>query len=358
MTSVALRPDQAVEAQRILDGSLAPLAGFMSAEEVDSVTTSLRLPSGDLMGVPVVLDVSEDVAERVRHAGSTDLWLGTDRVASLDVRSVFVIDKQAIASQVFGTTDTRHPGVARLGRMGSHAIGGPLQEIARSHLDDPTSPASVRRTIEARGWKTTAGFQTRNIPHRAHEYLHRQALEACDGLLIQPLIGARKAGDFSPDAVMAGYSTLVARHLPPGRVVLSPIRLGMRYAGPREAVFHAIVRRNYGCTHFVVGRDHAGVGSFYAPYDAHALLRGVARDLGIEILYMRGPAHCSICSRIVTDETCEHFQTRPDAIEEVSGTWLRSTMNDGGIVPDHLVRSDVLAALAGLAPFLDDTDAY
>jgi len=355
---VSLRPDQSVEAQRIIDGSLAPLDGFMTEKQCASVVESLRLPNGALIGVPVFLDVAEDIANACRSTDTVRLMEGNEEIALLDVSSVFRLDKVSIAEHVFATHDPRHAGVARLDRLGEWAIGGRLRPPVGGASEDPQGPVAVRRQFELRGWRTRAGFQTRNIPHRAHELLHWQALDACDGLLIHPLIGARKAGDFTPEAVMAAYRTLVARHLPTERVLLSPIRLTMRYAGPREAVFHAIIRRNFGCTHFVVGRDHAGVGSFYAPYDAHALLRSVEADLGIDILYMRGPAYCSVCARIVTDVTCDHFATQPDAIEEVSGTWLRTSIIDGRAVPDRLVRADVLASLDGIQSFLSETDAY
>ena len=360
MTHLALRPDQVVEVHRILDGSLAPIHGFMTEQEGVSVIESMRLPTGEVVGLPVLLDVSPEVARRCAEGDILDLRHDAHSVATLRVESVYKLNAKLLTQRVFGTGDMEHPGVARQSRMGQWALGGRLEASTEVPNDGFGSlgPAEIRSAIRARGWKTTAGFQTRNIPHRAHELLHRQALDACDGLLIHPLVGARKSGDFTPEAVMAAYHTLVTRHLPPTRVLLAPIRLTMRYAGPREAVFHAVVRRNYGCSHFIVGRDHAGVGSYYAPYAAHDLLRAVEADLGIAILYMRGPAYCSRCARIVTDVTCDHFVSAPDAIEEVSGTWLRRHIQEGVPVPDHLVRSDVLKALDGLPVFLTESDAY
>jgi sulfate adenylyltransferase len=214
------------------------------------------------------------------------------------------------------------------------------------------TPEETRAEFKARGWKTVVGFQTRNVPHRAHEYLQRVALETIDGIFVQPLVGRRKVGDYTPQAIMCGYRTLIGTFLPRERVVLGILSTVMRYAGPREAVFHAIIRRNYGCTHFIVGRDHAGVGSWYGEYDAHELTRQFGSELGIEILHLRGFFFCPICDGIVTEKTCPHLGT-PSA-RAISGTDMRRILVDGAVPDPRLMRPEIVAALKGVPLFIGE----
>jgi sulfate adenylyltransferase len=260
-----------------------------------------------------------------------------------------------VARLVFGTDDANHPGVAYLYRQKEVFIGGPVRLLRRAQLDiseDELTPEQTRNLFAARGWKTVAGFQTRNVPHRAHEYLQRVALEHVDGLFIQPLVGHKRAGDYTPQAIMTGYRALVGQFLPKQNVVLGILSTAMRYAGPREAVFHALIRRNYGCTHFIVGRDHAGVGQWYARYDAHDLTRRFDGELGITILRLHGPYHCRICDGIVTEKTCPHAGS--SATREISGTDMRRILT-GGATPDPaLMRREVVSALRDVPLFIED----
>ena len=253
-----------------------------------------------------------------------------------------------------------HPGVANVMRAKPWLIGGPVklwQAGERFLFDDELSPQQTKRLFAERGWRTIAGFQTRNVPHRAHEYLQRTALELCDGLFIQPLVGLKKAGDYTPEAIMSGYRALIANYLPRGNVVLGVLSTAMRYAGPREALFHALIRRNYGCTHFIVGRDHAGVGSFYGKYEAQDFVKQHAAELGIAILALRGPFHCRLCDGIATEKTCPHVETEASVTTEISGTIMRQMLAEGTQVRAELMRPQVVAAVSGHQLFVAETDA-
>ena len=198
------------------------------------------------------------------------------------------------------------------------------------------------------------GFQTRNVPHRAHEYLHRTALEHVDGLFIQPLIGRKKKGDYTREAILAGYRALLDGCYPEDRVELGVLTTAMRYAGPREAVFHAIIRRNYGCTHFIVGRDHAGVGGYYGDYDAQWLATSFEGELGIRIMPLNGPYHCHVCEGTVTEQTCRHFVTDPDSVVPISGTEVRNYLRAREDPPAFMMRRSVAQALHAVPLFIED----
>jgi len=206
------------------------------------------------------------------------------------------------------------------------------------------TPAETKKIFKQNNWLTVTGFQTRNPIHTAHECLQRKALEITDGLFIQPLIGWKKKGDFTPEAVVKAYEKMIARFFPPHRVQLAMLRTPMRYAGPREAVFHALIRRNFGCTHFVVGRDHAGVGNFYGKYDAHKLCRQF-NDLGIKILYLQGPYYCKKCGTVVTEDDCRHG---PEQAIPISGTEIRSLLSQGKVPPRELMREEIADVLLAL----------
>ncbi|MGH7004503.1 MAG: sulfate adenylyltransferase, partial [Alphaproteobacteria bacterium] len=287
MTEIALNRDQYLEVEKIGLGAFKPLAGFMNEAEFRAVVETMRLPGGAPFTLPVVLDVDRDMAASIRGRSRVTLTIAGEAVAELAPEDQFECDRAAVARAVFGTDDSGHPGVAYLFRQKPIFVGGPVRLIRRARLDisaDELTPAETRKIFAERRWKKVVGFQTRNVPHRAHEYLQRVALEHVDGLFIQPLVGRKRAGDYTPQAIMAGYRALVDGFLARDRVVLGILSTAMRYAGPREAVFHAIIRRNYGCTHFIVGRDHAGVGNWYGAYDAHALTERFDGELGIEIL--------------------------------------------------------------------------
>ena len=261
----------------------------------------------------------------------------------------------AVAQRIFGTEDTSHPGVAHFLALRPVFVGGRVELIKRAETGawyDELVPQDTRALFQQLGWKRIVGFQTRNVPHRAHEYLQRIALEYADGLFIQPLVGQRRDGDFTSEAVLKGYHALIGQFLPAERVVLGTLSTFMRFAGPREAVFHAIIRRNYGCTHFIVGRDHAGVGDWYGQYAAHDFAAQFEGDLGIEILRLNGTFFCEICDGMASDKTCVHHGS--DATMVIKGTDMREILVGGGVPDPRLMRPEIVAALQGVPLIVGD----
>ncbi|OAN45607.1 hypothetical protein A6A04_06840 [Paramagnetospirillum marisnigri] len=351
---IALNRDQYLEMEKLGLGAFAPLTGFMTEDQFESVVNRMRLPDGQPFPLPVFLSLDADRAEAIRGLPRVALTYQGEPVGELVPESWFRRDRPRDAAKLFGTTDADHPGVAQFLSDGEVFVGGPVRLLKRARLDISDyelTPEQSRAEFARRGWTTVVGFQTRNVPHRAHEYLLRLGLEVTDGLFVQPLIGRKKAGDYTPAAIIAGYRTLIGGFLPPERVVLGVLSTSMRYAGPREAVFHAIIRRNYGCTHFIVGRDHAGVGSYYGKYEAHEMVARFDGELGITVLRLAGPFHCAICDGIVTERSCAHVDSHPDAISDLSGTRFRAMLL-GGETPDaHFVRPAILKALADVPLF-------
>ena len=348
---------QYLELQNLGQGAFAPLYGFMTEAEFGSVVETMYLPSGDVFSLPVVLDIDPD---QVRQAGKADklkLTFHGQEVGVVIPESVFTCNKPTVAEQVFGTVDEKHPGVAHFMSMNDWFLGGAVelrQGLSFEFSDYELTPRETRAYFTQRGWETVVGFQTRNVPHRAHEYLLRLGLEITDGLFIQPLVGQKKRGDYTPEAILQAYRTLIDEFLPQNRVLLGVLSTSMRYAGPREALFHAIIRRNYGCTHFIVGRDHAGVGNYYTKYEAHELTRQFEDDIGIRILRLSGPFHCSICDGIVTERTCPHLDSMPQATREVHGTDMRGILSNGQMCPPELMRPKVVESILGLPIFITE----
>lgn len=354
MTSIVIDRDQYLELEKLGLGAFAPLTGFMNEEEFLSVVEKLRLPSGAVFTLPVVLDISEINASAISNADVVDLVFEGTLVGRIRPNDFFSCDRRAVARKVYGTDDPTHPGVRHFYDLKPIFIGGEVELLQRASFDISDyelTPQETRQIFRERGWKRIVGFQTRNVPHRAHEYLQRVALEHVDGLFVQPLVGRKRAGDYTPEAVMRGYRALIGDFLPSNRVLLGILSTQMRYAGPREAVFHAIIRRNYGCTHFIVGRDHAGVGDWYGLYDAHELTRQFDGDLGIEIMRLKGPYHCKKCDGIATENTCAHAGT--DFMEQISGTYMRHILSNGRHPDPHLMRQEVVDALKGITCFLE-----
>lgn len=359
-TCFQLNRRQGVELQQIAIGAFSPLDGFMCEEQFNSVVEAMRLPDGNVFPLPVVLDISHEQAIEARRAQTVVLTFEDEEIGEIKPESIFTCDKQVVAQQVFGTSDVNHPGVAHFLSMGDWFIGGPVSLKGKLSIELPEhnfKPQETRAYFAQQGWKTIVGFQTRNVPHRAHEYLLRLALELTDGLFIQPLVGRKKRGDYSPEAIMTSYRRLIDEFLPRDRVLLGVLSTSMRYAGPREALFHAIIRRNYGCTHFIVGRDHAGVGDYYGKYAAHDLAHRYEDEIGIQILFFYGPFYCSMCDGIVTERTCSHFFTMPHVTKQISGTEIRNILTNGAACPPEIMRPRVLESIKDLEIFVtEDVD--
>jgi len=322
-------------------GGLSPLDSFMSEPDYRSVLESGRLAGGDPFTIPIVLR-----AESAPRAERIALFTGDQPVGILDVTSAFKTSHEAEAQSVYGTLDVAHPGVRVLKDSGRWAISGTVTALARPTSGFPEydlTPAQVRAVKAERAWKTMVGFQTRNPVHRAHEYLQKVALEIVDGLLLHPLVGETKSDDIPASVRMSCYEELLRGYFPQERVLLATNPAWMRYAGPKEAVFHAIVRRNYGCTHFIVGRDHAGVGTYYDTYAAHRIFDQYAPgELGIEILRFEHTFYCSACGGMASTRTCPH----PSELHRtLSGTAVRKLLAEGSDLPAEFTRPEVARVL-------------
>lgn len=331
------------DAINIETGLLSPLTGFMTEEEFRAVVDRCVLPNGEVFTIPITLDVSEKLYERLSKGTNLLLTVQGKPVAVMEVRGKFIITESDL-ERVFETTDDSHPGVKKERGRSPFRVGGKVRLTAQNLLTDALSPALTKRIFRERGWKTVVGFQTRNPVHRAHEHLQRLALEIADGLFINPITGWKKPGDFSEDAVYAAYRAMIAEFYPAGRVYMAGLKTQMRYAGPREAIFHAIIRRNLGCTHFIIGRDHAGVGGYYGIYEAHDFAKKITaeHDIGIELLLTREPYYCQKCGQIVTDNTCHHYDT--DRVE-ISGTIIRKYISDGFMPDEIMMRREIFDAI-------------
>jgi ATP sulfurylase/adenylyl-sulfate kinase len=329
----------------LASGGLAPLEGFMGAEDYQSVVSSGRLAGGQPYTIPIVLRAaSAPTAERIA------LFIGDQPVGIVDVTGAYETDHDAEARSVYGTDDDAHPGVRVLKDSGRWAIAGGVMALAHAASGFPAydlTPSQVQAVKSARGWRTMVGFQTRNPVHRAHEYLTKVALEMVDGLLLHPLVGETKSDDIPTAVRMSCYEELLRGYFPPERVLLATNPAWMRYAGPKEAVFHAIVRRNYGCTHFIVGRDHAGVGSYYDTYAAHRIFDEYAPgELGIEILRFEHTFYCSACGGMASSRTCPH---PAEQHQTLSGTAVRKLLAEGKDLPPEFTRPEVARVLLDAA---------
>ncbi len=339
-------PHGAADAGMLGSGALSPLRGFMGSADYRAVLEEGRLAGGHPFTIPVVLRVSDEEARRARTRERLALRHGGDVVAVVDVAEVHPIDPEREATSVYGTDEEAHPGVRLLRASGRWAIAGPVTALRRPDTGFPRhdlTPLEVRAIKGERGWATMVGFQTRNPVHRAHEYLQKVALENIDGLLLHPLVGETKSDDIPAATRMACYEELLRGYYPADRVLLATNPAWMRYAGPREAVFHALIRRNYGCTHFIVGRDHAGVGNYYDTYAAHRIFDGYRPgELGVEILRFEHSFWCRACGGMASTRTCPH---PADERAALSGTRVRELLAAGEPLPAELTRPEVAEVL-------------
>jgi ATP sulfurylase len=327
-------------------GAMSPLEGFLGAKDYRAVVEDMRLANGTPWPFPITLRVSREVAARVKDRAALFSPSG-HLLAVLDVAERFEGDKGEEARQVYRTDDPKHPGVAALLAQGDVMLAGPVHVVDRPHLDEfdkyHDDPAGLRAKFAALGWKTIVGFQTRNPIHRAHEYLIKCALEIVDGALIHPLVGATKSDDIPADVRMRCYEALLANYFPKNRAMLSVYPAAMRYAGPREAIFHAITRKNYGCTHFIVGRDHAGVGAYYGTYDAQQIFdRFAPGELSIEIFRFEHTFWCKKSGGMASPKTSD---AGPEDRFVLSGTQVREMLAEGREIPVEFTRPEIARIL-------------
>ena len=331
-------------------GAFTPLEGFMGQADWRSVCDDYRLADGTFWPIPITLSTTQEEAGRIREGQAValaDAETG-ELMAILTVSEKYEIDKAHECRQVFRTTDPAHPGVTTVMAQGDVNLAGPVQVLSEGPYPAKyrglyMRPGETRKLFEQKGWKTVAALQLRNPMHRSHEYLAKIAVEVCDGVLIQQILGKLKPGDIPAEVRVRAVDVLVSRSFVNGTCVQAGVPLEMRYAGPREALLHAVFRQNFGCSHLIVGRDHAGVGEYYGPFDSQKIFDEIPPgSLELKPLKIDVTFYCTRCDGMATARTCPHGAA--DRVN-VSGTMLRKTLSEGGEVPEHFSRAEVLAIL-------------
>jgi len=341
---ISLNARAASDLECLATGVFSPLQGFMNRDDYQAVVHGMRLRNGLLWPLPITLAVDEDGAAALSEGDEAALLRSDgESLGLMSVEEIYPYDQREEACLVYGTEETRHPGVEYLRRRGELLVAGPVALFGRPAMpgfeEYYRTPAETRRCFREMGWRTVVGFQTRNPIHRSHEYIQKCALELMDGLLIHPLVGRTKLDDVPSEVRLRCYRALAERYFPKERVLLSVFPGAMRYAGPREAVFHALVRKNYGCTHFIVGRDPAGVGGFYHPYAARELFMQLPREeLDITPLFFDEAFFCRRCDGMASAKTCPHGPSERVAL---SGTRVRELLRNGEPLPEEFTRPEV-----------------
>ena len=332
----------AMDVEQLLNGGFKPLSTFLNFEQLDSVLKKMRLPTGEIWPIPILFP---EPSESTISTGMTLLLkFRKQNLAKLKVTNIFEYNLKKLIKLFYGTNDIRHPGVLETKKSSNIFLTGKLTRVGKltKILGIPAlEPDQVKKIIQNKGWKKVVGFHTRNPPHRAHEFLQKNSLENSDGILIHPVVGSKKIGDFSNDAITRSYKLYIKNYLPAKNVLFTSLLTYSRYAGPREAIFTAIVRRNYGCSHFIVGRDHTGVKDFYGKYDSQKIFSKF-KDARIEILCFNEPYYCKKCDQITTSKTCPH---RKKYHLEISGTRIRKAILNKSKIPEIYIRKDVLKKL-------------
>jgi len=342
-----LSPREISDLEMIACGAYSPLEGYLDSADYHSVCNRMRLADGTPWPIPVTLSITDDEARAFRKFEDIALYQEDYLLGILHLAEKFRYDKEREAKLVYRTTDKQHPGVNSLYNQGEWLIGGKVSLLNRP-LSLPfqqyrLEPKVIREHFQMRGWRRVVAFQTRNPVHRAHEYIQKCALEIADGLLLHPLVGETQASDVPAQVRLDSYEAILAAYYPADRTLLAIMPAAMRYAGPREAVFHALIRKNYGCSHFIVGRDHAGVGNYYGSYDAHRIFDEFeAEELGVTPLFFEHTFYCSSCNGMASSKTCPH-----ETINHVtlSGTKVRELLSAGQIPPLEFTRPEVARVL-------------
>ena len=352
LPQVRLSPKQACDLEMIATGAFSPLTGFVGQADFKGICSDMRLAGGEVWSIPITLAVDDSVKGTLREGGRVALiHPDATPMAVMQIQEIYPHDKKLEIPNVFRTKDEAHPGVKGVVVEGDWLVGGPVDVLtitpsrdgAEQFTEHRLPPAKTRAAFAQKGWKTIAAFQTRNPIHRAHEYLTKCALEICDGLLIHPLVGETQPGDTPADVRMACYQVLIDGYYVVERTMLTVMPAAMRYAGPREAILHALVRKNYGCSHFIVGRDHAGVGNYYGTYDAQQIFDEFdPSEIGITPLRFEHAAWCNQCEGMTSAKTCPH---EADQKVFLSGTRIREMLKAGERPPQEFSRPEVAEIL-------------
>jgi sulfate adenylyltransferase len=351
---IKINRDEYTNIENLATGVYSPLEGFMISEDYRSVIHRGRLKNDVAWTIPVLFHIPEEQKEVVHSDEKIYFEYEGNVVGSMVVEDIYEIKVDEYARKVYGTEDPDHPGVAKIRSSSPHVCGGPIELYRRPEYpifkDFHLSPKETRLLFRERNWKTVVAFQTRNVPHLGHEYVQKSALTMMDGLFINPVMGKKKKGDFRDEVILDSYNVLLKNYFPADRAVMSVLTYEMHYAGPKEAVLHAIMRQNFGCTHFIVGRDHAGVGDYYGPFDAHRVFDDYP-DLKIEPVFFKSFFRCNKCASIANDKTCPHTD---DYIVNFAGRAIRQTLVEGGEPSPDVMRPEVAKEiLKHENPFVD-----
>lgn len=342
LQTLAIDDEAFSDCLNIAAGVFSPIEGFLTRNEYLKVINEMHLPNGAPWTIPILLDINKD--NNIKEGSEVALTYNGKLTAILKVEDIYNFDKQELAKKVYGTDNVAHPGVAKTLAMKDLLVGGRvsvLNNIERPYQKYSFTPAETRRTFMERGWKSVVGFQTRNVPHSGHEGLQKAALNLYDGLFINPVIGKKKKGDFKDEVIIDSYSALIDGYFPKDRVFFGILHWEMRYAGPKEAIMHAIMRKNFGCTHLIIGRDHAGVGNYYHPFAAQEIFKEFP-DIVIQPLMFPAFYYCRKCASVANEKTCPHG--KEDRLE-FSGTFMRGLINGGQSPPAELIRPEVFEAI-------------
>jgi sulfate adenylyltransferase len=345
--------EDAQEIDNIAYGVFSPLAGFLNSADFESVLSCGRLADGTAWTIPIVLDLEKSELAGAEEGSTLGLLYNGHPTATLDLDDIFNFNKAEFSENVFGTTDANHPGVAKVNNMKEYLVGGRvrlIRDIGNPYPAYTLSPKQTRALFKEKGWKTVVAFQTRNPPHLGHEYIQKTALSMTDGLFINPLIGKKKSGDFKDEVILESYKVLMENYYPSDHASMSVLHTEMRYGGPKEAIHHAIMRKNFGCTHFIVGRDHAGVGDYYGPFEAHAIFDDYP-DLEISPIFFRSFFFCKKCNSIANDKVCPHTG---DDLVNFAGKRIRALLREGQPPAADVMRPEVAQTILSFAdPFVE-----
>ena len=353
--SISINQDLANDVENIADGIFSPLEGFLGQEDFERVISKGRLANELAWTMPTVLDVDDETAKKMKDAGQVLLKNPQGSgMAILNVEETFSFDKEKMAQGVYGTVDIKHPGVAKTQAMKEMLVGGTIDFIQRPEETEirkyRMTPLQTRKAFEEAGWKTIVAFQTRNPPHVAHEVLQKTSITTLNGVFVNPLIGKKKSGDFIDPLIVKCYETLIKYYYPQNRCKLATLHTEMKYAGPKEAIHHAIMRQNYGCTHIIIGRDHAGVGNYYDPFAAHKIFDDYP-DLEVTPIFFPAFFYCKKCLTFTNQKTCPHGA---ELREQISGTKLREIIQEGKTPSEFILRPEVSKIILSFdKPFVD-----